>query len=72
MISVLTGHLTPTNKKHIEAMFKRGLMEGTINGITYYISSIQKDEYKVKVIVKDNSIIFGEPFRIMSSTFKRK
>ena len=37
-MKVISGHLTPTNKKHIKAMLDKGITEAKVNTITYVIT----------------------------------
>lgn len=53
-ISVTKGHLTPTEKSHIRALFDAGLMEGKVNRKTYYIISLEATNH-FKVDVLENS-----------------
>lgn len=37
-ISTIDGHITPTEKKHIKALFAHDMTEGKVNTKTYYIT----------------------------------
>jgi hypothetical protein len=58
-------HLTPTDIKHIKALFKSGHTQAKINRATWIIiSGNAEKEYKLTKIVKDRGIGFiGEPLR---------
>lgn len=68
-ISTITGHLTQTNKKHINAILRSNLTEAKVNTINYFLT-LQNDIYTVKIIRKDNSVLLGAKINISRSTFK--
>lgn len=70
---VLTGHLTPTNKKAISAILNAGLRSGKVGMINYHITETD-GIYTVKVSKNDRGMIpcGGSPLRLSThtSTFK--
>lgn len=68
-IKVLTGHLTPTNKTHLKALFAQKLNCGKVNRINYLIK-FNEGIYKVTMVQTDNSVIYGEKINVSKATFK--
>lgn len=68
-ISTITGYLTQTNKKHINAILSANLLQAKVNTINYYLT-LENNIYSVKIIRKDNSVIIGAKINISRSTFK--
>lgn len=77
-MKVLSGHLTPADKRNIKELLRLGWMEGTINRVTYKLFMQDFDKYgvtyEVKVAKKDRGLVPvpGSPLRISvhTSTFK--
>ena len=68
-ISTISGHLTQTNKRHLNAILSANLTEAKVNTINYFLT-LNNGIYTVKIIKKDNSIIYGAKINIYKSTFK--
>lgn len=68
-MKILSGHLTPTNIKHIKAMLKQNFTEAKVNTINYKIEK-ESEIYKVTVIKKDNNVSIGDKIQKSKSTFK--
>lgn len=68
-ISTISGHLTQTNKKHLNAILSANLTEAKVNTINYFLT-LENDIYTVKIIKKDNSVFLGAKINISRSTFK--
>ena len=68
-ILTISGHLTQTNKKHINAILGAKLLQAKVNTINYYLRR-ENDFFRVTIIKKDNSIVIGEKININKSTFK--
>jgi hypothetical protein len=68
-ISTITGHLTQTNKKHINAILSANLLQAKVNTINYFLT-LENDIYSVKIIRKDNTVVLGAKINISRSTFK--
>lgn len=50
-ISIVRGHLTQTEKRHIKALFNNNLTEGKINRKKYFITFDENEEcYKIGII----------------------
>ena len=67
IMKVLTGHLTQTNKTHINALLKDNLTEAKVNRINYLIS-LDKGIYTVKIAQKSKEYKSG--YYISKATFK--
>lgn len=66
-MKTLTGHLTQTNKKHIQAILNANLLEGKINRTNYFISKNgSTNVFTVKICVADRGFIPvpGTPLRL--------
>lgn len=68
-ITTLSGHLTATNKKHIKAILERNMQQAKVNRIGYFLI-LENDIYTVKMMQKDNTIVFGEKVQKSKATFK--
>ena len=68
-ISVIKGHLTPTNKTHLKALFAHNLTHGKVNRISYLITQ-ENEVFTVKIAQADNSIVLGEKISVSKATFK--
>lgn len=53
-ISVINGHLTPTEKKHIKALFAHDMTEGKVNTKTYFIVK-ENGIYTAKILENEYS-----------------
>ena len=72
-IKTLSGHLTQTNKAHINAMFEAGVMEAKVNRIHYSIKKISDNSFEVIIMQKDNELVYsGDKMRRYKSTFEVK
>lgn len=57
-MKTLTGHLTQTNKKHIQAILNANLLEGKINRTNYFISKNESTNvFIVKICVVDRVLL---------------
>jgi hypothetical protein len=68
-MKVITGHLTATNKKHINAILNVNMLIAKVNTINYLLS-LENDIYTVYMFQKDNSIIYGDKTSKYKATFK--
>ena len=68
-ISTISGHLTQTNKKHLNAILSANLLQAKVNTINYFLT-LENDIYSVKIIRKDNTVVLGAKINISRSTFK--
>lgn len=68
-MKVLTGHLTPVNKKAIKAILTIGITTGKVNRTSYFITS-ENGVYTVKMIVKDRGLIPVPGSELRLSTYK--
>jgi hypothetical protein len=68
-ITTIKGHLTQTNKKHINAILGANLLKAKVNTINYFLTR-ENDLFRVTIIKKDNSIVIGEKININKVIFK--
>lgn len=53
-ISVISGHITATEKKHIKALFAHNMTEGKVNTKNYFITK-ENAVYTAKIIENEFS-----------------
>jgi hypothetical protein len=68
-ILTISGHLTQTNKKHINAILGANLLKAKVNTINYFLTR-ENDFFRLTIIKKDNSIVIGEKININKVIFK--
>lgn len=54
-ISTIKGHLTQTNKVHINAIFERGLTMAKVNRISYSIKCIAYNTFQVYIAQNESN-----------------
>lgn len=73
MIKLISdGHLTATDKKHIEALFKAGYTRCKINRTFWEITqgNPSENKYTLRKIVNDRGLgLIGEPLRHSQYTY---
>ena len=68
MIRTINGHLTATEKRHIDEMFKRNLTEARVNRKDYFIKNIN-GAYEVIIFQKDNSMVYDNQIKKHKAQF---
>lgn len=58
-ITVLKGHLTQTEKKHINAFFALNMLEAKVNRKTYYCELLEDGSYRVEILENEYSPVRG-------------
>jgi hypothetical protein len=73
-MKTLTGHLTATNKKAIQAILNLGLTSAKVNNINYFLTEKENGLFEVKIQKMDRGLIPcpGSELRLSTSiaTFK--
>ena len=69
MITTIQGHLTATNKAHLNEMMRKGITSAKVNRIEYHIYEQPNGEYNCNIIKRDRGLgwIGNE---VQTSTYK--